>query len=314
MRLRRLLRRTDEVLPPPSSDGAADRVNRRRITVAMLAVGAWAFLRRLVSAAEPARSDGSVAQLKPPAPPQAPSFPRPQAPPQGQIPQQQQPQLQQDAANWVSLLNAVGDAVRHGVEGWKSQARVSGITINAAVATGGRVDGPELLPLMRQSPRVIALQGQPRAIVEAFIAGVSDGWGAWQRSLSVPGLRWYPAFAAFPGPTAPPMPNIPTPIVALAQDPRPLAAPNLAAAIRGRLGPNVSLPGAEAALARFAEALSGAVTAWVALGQVMLVMGKGHIPTFAPPYVPVGPVVMGDNVSTPGNFAGAPALPLPPFS
>jgi hypothetical protein len=35
----------------------------------------------------------------------------------------------------------------------------------------------------------------------------------------------------------------------------------------------------------------------------MAVLGKGPIPSFAPPFVPVGPVVMGDNVGTPGHQA-----------
>jgi hypothetical protein len=34
----------------------------------------------------------------------------------------------------------------------------------------------------------------------------------------------------------------------------------------------------------------------------MLVLGKGPIPTFAPPFVPVGPVVMGDNIAVPGHL------------
>jgi hypothetical protein len=41
---------------------------------------------------------------------------------------------------------------------------------------------------------------------------------------------------------------------------------------------------------------------WIASQMVMLVMGKGPIPTFAPPFVPVGPVVGGDNIATPGHL------------
>ena len=41
---------------------------------------------------------------------------------------------------------------------------------------------------------------------------------------------------------------------------------------------------------------------WLPMQQVMLVMGKGPIPTFAPPFVPVGPVVMGDNLPIPGHL------------
>ena len=36
--------------------------------------------------------------------------------------------------------------------------------------------------------------------------------------------------------------------------------------------------------------------------QVSLVMGMGPIPSFAPPYVPVGPVVGGSTLPTPGHF------------
>jgi hypothetical protein len=35
-------------------------------------------------------------------------------------------------------------------------------------------------------------------------------------------------------------------------------------------------------------------TIWSVNSQVTLVMGKGPVPTYAPPYVPTGPVVGGD--------------------
>jgi hypothetical protein len=41
---------------------------------------------------------------------------------------------------------------------------------------------------------------------------------------------------------------------------------------------------------------------WLPQQQVMLVMGKGPIPTFAPPFVPVGPVMGGDNIAVPGHL------------
>ena len=50
-------------------------------------------------------------------------------------------------------------------------------------------------------------------------------------------------------------------------------------------------------------ALSTAFLAWLPMQMIMNVMGKGSIPTFAPPYVPVGPVVMGDNIAAPGHLA-----------
>jgi hypothetical protein len=51
-----------------------------------------------------------------------------------------------------------------------------------------------------------------------------------------------------------------------------------------------------------ATVLALAFLMWLPMQQVMLVMGKGQIPTFAPPFVPVGPVVMGDNLPIPGHL------------
>jgi hypothetical protein len=51
-----------------------------------------------------------------------------------------------------------------------------------------------------------------------------------------------------------------------------------------------------------ATVLALAFLLWLVQQQVMLVMGKGPIPTFAPPFVPVGPVVMGDNLPIPGHL------------
>jgi len=51
-----------------------------------------------------------------------------------------------------------------------------------------------------------------------------------------------------------------------------------------------------------ATVLALAFLMWLPMQQVMLVMGKGQIPTFAPPFVPVGPVVMGDNLPVPGHL------------
>lgn len=41
---------------------------------------------------------------------------------------------------------------------------------------------------------------------------------------------------------------------------------------------------------------------WLAAQQVNQVIGMGLVPAFAPPYVPVGPVVGGSIVGTPGHL------------
>ena len=56
----------------------------------------------------------------------------------------------------------------------------------------------------------------------AVSAAIGNSWLQWQSSLSVPGLPWYPAFAARRG-RSPPMPNIPVPLAALTQVATPLS-------------------------------------------------------------------------------------------
>jgi hypothetical protein len=51
-----------------------------------------------------------------------------------------------------------------------------------------------------------------------------------------------------------------------------------------------------------AEAFEAAFNIWKVTTMVTNVLGTGPIPTFAPPYVPVGPVVGGTGTMTPGGF------------
>jgi len=51
-----------------------------------------------------------------------------------------------------------------------------------------------------------------------------------------------------------------------------------------------------------AAGFDAVVSLWLPAQQVTNVLGKGPVPTFAPPYVPVGPVVMGDNIASPGHL------------
>ena len=47
--------------------------------------------------------------------------------------------------------------------------------------------------------------------------------------------------------------------------------------------------------------LSVAFTMWLSMQQAALVLGQGQNPAYAPPYVPVGPIVGGSVVSVPGH-------------
>ena len=143
---------------------------------------------------------------------------------------------------------------------------------------------------------------------DAIATGVSKCFKQWQDNVMVPGLPWYPAFAAFPGPMAPPMPNIPMPLIAcpsamMSQITVPeMMKTEMVNAFDGGLKQKDPDKQHEALFDGVATVLALAFMMWLPMQQVMLVLGKGSIPTFAPPYVPVGPVVGGDVISTPGHL------------
>ena len=122
--------------------------------------------------------------------------------------------------------------------------------------------------------------------------------------VTVPGLPWYPAFAAFPLAQAPPMPNVPVPLAACVSGKVTfMATPmQLKSKMVDALGDSKAQHHAEL-FDSIATAVSACFAAWLPQQQVMNVLGKGPVPTYAPPYVPVGPVVAGDNLAIPGHLA-----------
>jgi hypothetical protein len=184
---------------------------------------------------------------------------------------------------------------------WRMQAKFKNLKINGptAIGTPGCLDGPAWEDLIKsQAPRSNAWE---RTLTNAIAGAFSEAWKKYQDSVTVPGLPWYPPFAAWPGPMAPPTPNIPTPFAALGQNTRSLAPDELKTKITGKAGKATEF--AEQIAEALAFGFTNAFTIWMPTQQVMNVLGKGPVPTFAPPYVPVGPVIGGDNIAVPGHLA-----------
>lgn len=202
-----------------------------------------------------------------------------------------------DRNRYQTYISDMCNAILQALQQWRTSARLEGVRINGPVAIGGKLVADRLEPLI--------LARAPAgwdAYTRAVAAGVHNQLSQFANEVSVPGLPWYPAFAAWPGPVAPPTPNVPTPLMALsAVACRNMKEGALTSAIFDKM-PNPKPPcGKEVAIA-LAAGLEKALLAWLSAQKVMMVMGKGRVPTFAPPYVPVGPVVMGDNISTPGHI------------
>jgi hypothetical protein len=195
-------------------------------------------------------------------------------------------------------FEAICIALKHVFEKWRPLAFFTGIVINGPVATGGQLAGPALDSFAGAVPGVPALSQWGKTLLDGAVAGFASAWGDYARTVFVPGLPWYPPFSAFPGPVAPPTPNVPCPFIALGSQDALISSNSLAMTMRARGAMNTPYQ-AEVCTA-VADVLANALQIWRGSQTVQNVIGMGAIPTFAPPYVPVGPVVGGNVLPNPG--------------
>jgi len=199
-----------------------------------------------------------------------------------------------------TYIEGICGAIHGAVDQWRQSATIAGVMIFGPVATVGKVLGPPLTPLiLAQGPK-----GTPQELkyTSAIANAFGTAWLSWQSSIMVPGLPWYPAFAAFPGPVAPPMPNIPSPLIALVSVDASLSPGALSGLMMANLGDPAALH-AKDLFDAIAGAFNRVFLLFKAGTMVTNVLGTGPIPTFAPPVVPVGPVVGGVGTGPPGCLA-----------
>lgn len=199
-----------------------------------------------------------------------------------------------------AYIDGICRAIASGLSQWQASATLVDVQINGPIATGGRIVGPPLQPLIQSTGPTGGMVGMGMTYTQKIAAAIATVWQQWQSNVRVPGLPWYPAFAAFPAPVAPPMPNVPTPLGALV---------NAAQITNGGLFTNemnrqLGQPGpfSNELFSSIGTALGQALMIWLASTMVTNVMGRGPVPSFAPPYVPVGPVVGGNGTQSPGGL------------
>jgi hypothetical protein len=219
-------------------------------------------------------------------------------------PEMRLPQRVPINADWAQVGDRVKRAIQNAVNVWNTNARLVGVVINAQAAMGGQVSAPPLYNLLL--PAMIQ-QGVPMEIGTPISKAISDQWSVWSNTIKVPGLPWYPAFIAFPGPVAPPTPNTPVPLSVLSQSIAPVSAGSFETALRNQLGPLVKLDGALDAIRNIAN-YTEQCNRVLRNGMVTNVLGTGPVPSFAPPFVPVGSVVGGTGAQ-PGPLTSGPGCP-----
>lgn len=110
---------------------------------------------------------------------------------------------------YFQYLDAMASALRQAVDMWRTQAIISDVTIMGPSAFGGKITLPALDGLVRG----FAPAGSWDPYSRAIAAGVHNQFRLMCSMAVFPGLPMYPAFAAFPAPIAPPMANVPTPLM-----------------------------------------------------------------------------------------------------
>lgn len=182
---------------------------------------------------------------------------------------------------------------------WQSTATMTGVMITGPVASVGQIVGMPMLPnIMMSAPKASPMELKYST---AIANTISTGWMTFTATVKVPGLPFYPAFSAFPGPLAPPMPNTPVPFAALTQVPVSISTNVLKGQMIGALADPMA-PFHKELFESISHAFEMSYNTWKAATMVTNVMGTGPIPTFAPPVVPVGPVVGGVGNMLPGGF------------
>lgn len=184
---------------------------------------------------------------------------------------------------------------------WQSMSTLVGVMIAGPVASVGQIVGPPLLPFILAS----GAMNTPMMIqyTTTIATVISNAWLSFTATVKVPGMPWYPAFTAFPGPVAPPMPNVPCPFAVLTQVPVSISA-NMLKNQMTAMQPETDKTNKYSTqiFDAIADAFEKCYDIWKVSTMVTNVLGTGPIPTFAPPYVPVGPVVGGVGTMTPGGF------------
>jgi hypothetical protein len=197
-------------------------------------------------------------------------------------------------------IGGICRAIAGAHENWRQRAFLTGLQINGITANGGRITGPLLSEIVNLTGPAQGLWGYAAPYTKAIADGLASSWREWEQSVRVPGLPWYPAFAAVPAPQAAPVPNVPTPMTSLTWSSTALSPD----AIKGNISRKLSQTGpySDELITAVVDGFSKAITGWFSTQLVTGVLGKGGIPAYAPPYVPVGPVVMGDNIAAPPHF------------
>lgn len=200
---------------------------------------------------------------------------------------------------FAKFIEGICGAICEAIDKWMKLTTITGVIINGPVGmvTPGAVKGPPLTPLIMAS----APKERPQELKysQAIATAFGNLWQSWHLGCSGT-LMYPPTFAACPSPVHPPTPNLPLPLIALSSPGESGLSPNtLKSTMESNLGDAKALHAKELFEA-IAKAFNTVFQIFKASTLIQNVLGTGPVPTYAPPFVPVGPVVGGVGNSPPG--------------
>ena len=211
--------------------------------------------------------------------------------------------------DWDEISKQAQEAFRTGVNEWIGRARIQGGTVRGPSATltpGSLVSDTNLEMRM---VNLLENSHVPRDIAMALAKVLANAWKEWAAGFQIHIPKAYPTLAAVPGRFAPPTPVTGAPSLSQGSShgeaslKAPLLANRLASALQIHA---TKVPGAgpDTAIKGLANWVDASFSEWKAGVKLVGLLGQGPVPTFAPPYVPIGPVVAGENTSAATLFAG----------
>jgi hypothetical protein len=213
--------------------------------------------------------------------------------------------------DWNSLAKLARESFRDAINDWIGKAQVRGGMVmgpNASLTPGSLSSPAPIEPMILQ--KLLPARVPPEVAV-ALARELAAAWNAWAAGFQaqLPGV--YPQLAAVPGPVAPPTPAAAP--IALTQGSSagefalkaPVLAAKLTTALRG-FAAKIQGGSLDQAMKGLAEWVDASFQEWKGAVRMIGVYGRGPAPNFAPPYVPIAPVVGGDNMSAGPLFVGPP--------
>lgn len=211
--------------------------------------------------------------------------------------------------DWDEIVRLAQGAFHVAVNEWVGKARIQGGTVRgpSAVLTPGSLASETNIQM--RMVQILANSGTPQDIATDLATVLDHAWNEWASGFQIQIPKAYPSFAAVPARFAPPTSASEAPLLSQGSSTgeaslkSPVLANRLSTALYDPRN-QINWRKSQQAMESLAQWVEDSFNEWKNGARIVGLIGKGPVPTFAPPYVPVGPVIAGENVSAPVLFDG----------